>query len=92
LPYVRSVREKGNDMELFQVIKVPGGFAVRNWTGEIEVIYKNRKFAEQYADGAMAELVNAAEEYGLRLERARRYLAERAARPVYVNPQMDMFA
>jgi len=76
--------------ELFTVVKVSGGFAVQNWNGEIEIVYKNRKHAEQYSRGATHALVNEAETYGLRLDRVRRYLDERAARPVVEKAQIEM--
>lgn len=76
---------------MFEVTKVPGGFAVVNWNGEVEVAYKNKKFAEQYAFGATIELFVGAEEYDLRREAVLDYIATRANRSPVVQPQLELF-
>lgn len=76
---------------MFEVIKVAGGFAVQNFKGEIEVAYKNRKFAEQYANGATVQIFSGAEFDNDRFDAVRSYLAQRATRVAPVNNQMELF-
>lgn len=75
----------------YEVIKVQGGFAVQNWAGEIEIAYKNRKFAEQFALGATHGIFNAAELDNDRRDGVVAYLAERAVRVPEVSNQMELF-
>lgn len=75
----------------YEVVKVTGGYAVQNWAGEIEIAYKNKKFAEQYANGATHTLIGGAEFENDRRDAAKAYLAERANRAPVVNNQMELF-
>jgi len=76
---------------MFTVEKVKGGFVVLNWAGEIEIAYRNRKHAENYASGAVHEIFNEAENQNERFDAVKQYLAERAKRIPLVNPQLSMF-
>ena len=75
----------------YEVVKVAGGYAVQNWAGEIEIAYKNKKFAEQYAFGATVQMIGGAEFENGRRDAAKAYLAERANRAPVVNNQMELF-
>lgn len=77
---------------LYTVEKIEGGFAVMDWVGEIEIAYRSRKHADQYALGATHELFTAAEVYDERRECVMAYLAERAERPAPApSAQLEMF-
>lgn len=76
---------------MFTVEKVKGGFVVLNWAGEIEIAYRNRKHAENYALGAVHEIFNEAERYNERFDTVNQYLADRAKRVPLVDPQLSMF-
>lgn len=76
---------------MFEVIKVSGGYAVQNWNGEIEVAYKNKKFAEQYAYGATVQLFGGAEFYNDRFDAVRSYLNMRSNRAPIVDNQLSLF-
>ena len=76
---------------MFDVVKVPGGFAVQAWDGTVEVAYRNRKHADQYAIGATNLVFGAAEQENERRDRAAEYLAARADRAPVINPQLSLF-
>lgn len=75
----------------YQVKKVQGGFAVVDWKGNIEIAYKNRKHAEQYAYGSHCYIFNEAETYNERRDYVLAYLESRKHREVKVPAQFEMF-
>ena len=76
----------------YEVIKVRGGFAVQNWSGEIEAAYKSRKHADQFAVGSTNAIFNGAELDNDRRDCALAYLAQRASRPAPAPlAQLEMF-
>lgn len=76
---------------MFDVVKVPGGYAVQAWDGTVEVAYRNRKNAEDYALGAASLVFGDAEYENDRRDRAAKYLALRATRAPVVDPQLTLF-
>lgn len=76
---------------MYEVKKIAGGFAVENWRGEIEVVYRNRKHAEQYARGSCCAIFNEAELYNDRFDAVRAYLNERKNRVYVPAAQMELF-
>lgn len=76
---------------MFTVQKIGNAFAVINWTGEIEIAYKNRKFAEQYAAGSVVALMNTAEDENARRDGIAAYLATRATRTPAIKAQLELF-
>jgi len=78
-------------MELFWVTKIAGAYYVADAFGNMVIGYRTRSLAEAYATGAAKGLFTEAEERNGRFDRARAYLAGRAARiPPPVN-QMELF-
>lgn len=76
---------------MYEVVKINGGYAVRNWNGEFEIAYKNKKNAEDYAEGGFWGIYNAAEIYNERFDRVRAYLATRVGRTYKPFAQMELF-
>lgn len=76
---------------MFDVVKVPGGYAVQDWTGAYVVAYRSRKNAEDSATGHTASVFGAAEYENDRRNWIAAYLARRAARVVAPAAQMELF-
>jgi hypothetical protein len=76
---------------MYEVVKIQGGYAVRNWKDEFEIAYKNKKNAQQYAYGSECGIIIEAELYNERFDRARDYLATRVGRIYKPFAQMELF-
>lgn len=75
----------------YDVKKVENGFAVTNWNNIVEIVYKNKKDAENYANGASYELINGADEYDIRRDYIISYLEERENRAPSNEKQYELF-
>jgi hypothetical protein len=76
---------------MFEVVKVPGGYAVRDWTGAYVVAYRSRKHAEDSATGHALSLYAGAEWENDRRDYIAAYLARRAARVAVAPAQLELF-
>lgn len=76
---------------MYEVKKIEGGFAVVNWNGEVEITYKGRNHAEQYAYGSICGVFNDAENYNDRFDHAREYINSRKTRVYVPDAQMELF-
>ena len=76
---------------MFTVEKISKAFAVINWKGEIEIAYKNKKFADQYVAGAISEIFNSAENENIRRNNIAVYLSVRANRLPVEKTQLELF-
>lgn len=78
-------------MDLVSVVKVAGGFMVVDHNGEGIIAYKNKKHAEQYANGHAVCIYGDAERYNERRDYALAYIASRANRLPVIAAQFELF-
>jgi hypothetical protein len=78
-------------MPLFEVVKVPGGHAVQDWTGAYVVAYRSRKLANDFAIGQTNFIFGCAEYENDRRDYIAAYLVRRAARVAVAPAQMELF-